>query len=134
MSAMLCSCHALCCSIHTPSVYQICNALECIYCDAHCGCYVYATACHQKLLCYPLLCSRAVAASDVNKYVWTPALQDNVEIWLDGLKAAYPWTETLWQHEWINIKHKLVSLIALAFSVLFDQVPATLIVNGQRSV
>lgn len=65
---------------------------------------------------------RAVAASDVNKYAWTPPLQDNVEIWLNSLKAAYPWTEILWQHEWINIKHKLVSLIALAFSVLFDQV------------
>ncbi|DBA96869.1 hypothetical protein WJX82_005400 [Trebouxia sp. C0006] len=65
----------------------------------------------------------AVAASDINKYAWTPPLQDNVEIWLNSLKAAYPWTEILWQHEWINIKHKLVSLIALAFSVLFDQVP-----------
>ena len=65
---------------------------------------------------------RAVAASDINKYAWTPPLQDNVEIWLNSLKAAYPWTEILWQHEWINIKHKLVSLIALAFSVLFDQV------------
>jgi len=64
---------------------------------------------------------RAVAASDVNKYAWTPALQDNVEIWLTDLKAAYPWTEILWASEWINIKHKLVSLIALAFSVLFDQ-------------
>ena len=69
-----------------------------------------------------LLWHRAVAASDRNKYEWTPPLQDNVEIWLNGLKAAYPWTEILWQHEWINIKHKLVSLIALAFSVLFDQV------------
>ena len=65
---------------------------------------------------------RAVAASDVNKYAWTPPLQDNVEMWLNSLKAAYPWTEILWQHEWINIKHKLISLIALAFSVLFDQV------------
>lgn len=45
-----------------------------------------------------------------------------MEIWLNSLKAAYPWTEILWEHEWINIKHKLVSLIALAFSVLFDQV------------
>ena len=65
---------------------------------------------------------RAVAASDVNKYGWTPALQDNVEIWLFSLKAAYPWTEILWASEWINIKHKLVSLIALAFSVIWDQV------------
>lgn len=63
-----------------------------------------------------------MAASDVNKYGWTPALQDNVEIWLNGLKAAHPWTETLWAPEWINIKHKLVSLIALAFSVIWDQV------------
>ncbi|KAL3155537.1 hypothetical protein ABBQ38_011089 [Trebouxia sp. C0009 RCD-2024] len=65
----------------------------------------------------------AVAASDVNKYVWTSPLQDNVEIWLNDLKAVYPWTEILWASEWINIKHKLVSLIALAFSVLWDQVP-----------
>ena len=65
---------------------------------------------------------RAVAASDVNKYARTPPLQDNVEIWLNSLKAAYPWTEIMWQHDWINIKHKLISLIALAFSVLFDQV------------
>jgi len=65
---------------------------------------------------------RAVAASDINKYARTPPLQDNVEMWLNSLKAACPWTEILWQHEWINIKHKLVSLIALAFSVLFDQV------------
>lgn len=73
-----------------------------------------------------LLWHRAVAASDRNKYEWTPPLQDNVEIWLNALKAAYPWTQILWQHEWINIKHKLVSLIALAFSVLFDQVGSLL--------
>lgn len=67
---------------------------------------------------------RFVAASDLNKYAWTPALQDNVEIWLNILKAAYPWTEILWASEWINIKHKLMSLIALAFSVIWDQVDA----------
>ena len=67
---------------------------------------------------------RAVAASDLNKYSWTPALQDNVEIWLSSLEKARPWTELLWRHEWIGIKHKLMSLIALAFSVLFDQVCA----------
>ena len=71
-----------------------------------------------------MLSCRAVAASDLNKYAWTPPLQDNVEILLNSLKAAYPWTEILWASEWINIKHKLVSLIALAFSVIWDQVGA----------
>ena len=76
----------------------------------------------QNCRCEQIVSCRAVAASDVNKYGWTPALQDNVEIWLTSLKAAHPWTEILWASEWINIKHKLVSLIALAFSVIWDQV------------
>ena len=67
---------------------------------------------------------RVVSATDMNKYSWTPPLQDNVEIVLNRLKDAYPWTEVLWKSEWINIKHKLIALIMLAFSVLFDQVTA----------
>ena len=47
-----------------------------------------------------------------------------MEILLNRLKDAYPWTEVLWKSEWINIKHKLIALIMLAFSVLFDQVTA----------
>lgn len=47
-----------------------------------------------------------------------------MEILLNRLKDAYAWTEVLWKSEWINIKHKLIALIMLAFSVLFDQVTA----------
>ena len=63
-----------------------------------------AGACLKSYMTHCKRC-RAVATSDVNKYAWTPPLQDNVEIWLNSLKAAYPWTEILWEHEWINIKH-----------------------------
>lgn len=63
-----------------------------------------------------------MSATDISKYSWTPPLQDNVEILLDRLKLAHPWTEVLWKPEWINIKQKLVALIMLAFSVIFDQV------------
>ena len=49
-------------------------------------------------------------------------MQDNIEILLLKLKSAHPWTEQIFKSEWINIKHKLIALIMLAFSVIFDQV------------
>ena len=51
-----------------------------------------------------------------------PPLQDNVQLVLEWVQQRWPWVEVLWRWEWIGIKHKLVAVVMLALSVLFNQV------------
>ena len=63
-----------------------------------------------------------MAAADLRKWEYVPPLQDNVQIMLEWVQQRWPWVEVLWRWEWIGIKHKLVTVVMLALSVLFNQV------------
>mmetsp|Transcript_14735 Transcript_14735/g.36745 ORF Transcript_14735/g.36745 Transcript_14735/m.36745 type:complete len:387 (-) Transcript_14735:193-1353(-) len=64
-----------------------------------------------------------VSASDTRKYDNVPGLQDNVELAIRWAGQQHP---RLWwaaRAKWVNTKHFLGALLALAFSPLWDQVP-----------
>ena len=66
----------------------------------------------------------AVSATDLRRDEHTPALQDNVLLLYGRLKEQVPSVDWDWffKDEWIAILHKLIALIALGFSAIFDQV------------
>lgn len=70
----------------------------------------------------PYLLCRLVAAMDHRKGEYVPPLQDNVQLILEWVQQRWPWVNVLWRWEWIGIKHKLVAVVMLALSVLFNQV------------
>ena len=63
-----------------------------------------------------------MAALDLRKAEYVPPLQDNVQIMLEWVQQRWPGVEVLWRWEWVGIKHKLVAVVMLALSVLFNQV------------
>lgn len=70
----------------------------------------------------------AVSASDLRRHSRQEPLQDNVELlWAALLGRLSPRAagllEGAFAHEWIGIKEKLVALVLLGFSAVFDEVP-----------
>ncbi|GIL63460.1 hypothetical protein Vafri_17498 [Volvox africanus] len=64
-----------------------------------------------------------VSAWDQRKYDNIPGLQDNVAIGVNALSAISPMARWLVTRRAANILHFLGAQLALAFSVLWDQVP-----------
>lgn len=70
----------------------------------------------------------AVSASDQQKAFLTPALQDNVLLGYQQLRAALPprpqaLLDAALQHEYVGIKEKLMAFLLLAFAAVFDGLP-----------
>eukprot|EP00803_Ostreobium_quekettii_P003749 evm.model.scf_156.15 EVM.evm.TU.scf_156.15 scf_156:117852-121906(+) len=64
-----------------------------------------------------------VSATDVRKYDRVPGLQDNVNLILSKLRAMHPLLQWAIHFHWAHIFQFLGVILALAFSVLWDQVP-----------
>eukprot|EP00198_Chlamydomonas_reinhardtii_P000275 XP_001689610.1 predicted protein [Chlamydomonas reinhardtii] len=64
-----------------------------------------------------------VSASDLRKYEQVPGLQDNVEIAVRAAAGACPALAAALALPAATVLHFLAALLALAFSVLWDQVP-----------
>lgn len=77
---------------------------------------------------------RTASAVDLRKDEEVPALQDNVKLLFEMAASRYPHIEWYlpFYHEWIAILHKLVALIALGFSAVFDQVGSRNHTRGQH--
>lgn len=65
---------------------------------------------------------RIVSATDVRKYDDPPGLQDNAEIVFDALANHSPVFSWMLYGHWANVMHFLGAVLALAFSVAWDQV------------
>jgi len=70
----------------------------------------------------------AVSASDLRRHDEQLPLQDNAVLAYASLLHRLPtggaaFVDSLFEHEWIGIKEKLVALIALGFSAVFDELP-----------
>lgn len=64
-----------------------------------------------------------VSAWDRRKYEHVPGLQDNGQLAAEALMAGRPRLARLLHARWANILHFLAAILALAFSVVWDQVP-----------
>lgn len=63
-----------------------------------------------------------VSWSDIRKYDNVPGLQDNVQLLAESAARSSPTLHAVIYNRWCNILHFLCAMLAMALSVLWDQV------------